>query len=172
MGFDQQGGRMTTESPRDPRAETESAESGSEGEKTASAAFRDAAVRLAEVREYVSFYIATKTDALKLTVRKAIFFAVVGILALLVAAGAVVTAVVMLLSGLARGLGAALGGRLWAGDLIVGFGVLAIIAVGAWIGASAMTGASRRRTVEKYESRKRDQRTRFGHDVEQPPGGN
>jgi hypothetical protein len=45
--------------------------------------------------------------------------------------------------------------------------MLVIVAIAARMGLSMVTGSTRLRTVEKYESRKRQQRDRFGHDVKQ-----
>ncbi|HET6247829.1 MAG TPA: hypothetical protein VFE47_09035 [Tepidisphaeraceae bacterium] len=135
-------------------------------DETASAAFHDAAKRLAEIREYIGYYIAVQADAARLAVRNAIFYAALGILGLFAAAAAVVAAVVLFLIGIAQVIGAALGGRVWAGELIVGVVVLAALALGAKIASSSITGSSRRKTVQKYESLQRKQRTRFGQSVD------
>jgi len=118
-----------------------------------------------EIREYLAYLIAAELDAVKLAVRSAVIYAVLGVVALLGAAAVVVTAVVLLLEGAAEGISAALNGRLWAGELIVSVGVLAIIVVSALVALGAVKRSSRRLTVEKYETRKRDQRTRLGEDV-------
>jgi hypothetical protein len=77
----------------------------------------------------------------------------------------VVTAVVLLCRGIAGGLGALFGGRLWLGELVTAILFLAIIGAGVWFGLGRVTKASRERTVKKYASRQQQQRARFGTDV-------
>lgn len=156
---------QTAENPASPQAGSRF-ESGS-GKPDASFAgiWQQIVLRLAEIREYAAFLLSAKLDAVKLAVRSAILYAVLGIVALLGVAAAVVTAVVLLLQGAAQGISRALNSGMWAGDLIVAVAVLAIVAIGARIFAAGVTRSSRRTTVEKYESRKRDQRARFGQDV-------
>ena len=60
------------------------------------------------------------------------------------------------------------GGRAWAGDLVAGVVVLAIIAGAAWYMMKKLTGNWRTLTIQKYEQRKQTQREQFdGHDVNQ-----
>ena len=75
------------------------------------AAFSDAAERLRELRDYAAYYVSAKLDKLKLTARKAIIFAVLGIVGLFVAVTLVIMSVVLLCLGIAGGLGALLGTR-------------------------------------------------------------
>lgn len=142
-----------------------SSNGGDPAPETAGAAFSDAAARLGEVREYVAYYIAAKMDAVKGTVRNVVLYAILGVLALLAGAAAVIVSVALFLIGAAHGIGAALGDRPWLGELIVSVVVLGVIVVGAWLGVSMVTKSSRKKTVEKYESRKREQLSRFGHDL-------
>jgi len=135
--------------------------------KTPAEVFDDLKLRIAEVREYVAYFVAVKADAIKLVVRTTVVYAAMGIIALLAVVAAVVTAVVMLLTGAAQAIGSALGGRMWLGDLIVGAGLLALLAIGVYIGVSSLTRSSRKNTVNKYESRQRAQQSQFGRDVEQ-----
>jgi hypothetical protein len=169
---------MKTESPPDASAGVSGASnprpatpesSNPSAPQTAADAFHDATARLVEIREYVSFYLAAKADALKLSVRSAVFYAVLGVVGLIAASAAVVVAVTLLLIGIAHGLGALFGGHLWLGDLIVGIVILGVIALGAKMAVSKVFGSSRTKTVEKYESRKRVQRNRFGHDLNRQP---
>lgn len=168
---------MNTQSPPDAppgaagksASRPESTDSAPSAHETAAAAFADAKARLGEIREYISYYLAAKADAFKLSLRTAVFYAALGVIGLIGGAAAIVVAVALLLVGGAHGIGAALGDRMWLGDLILGAVVLALLALGARIAISKVFGASRKQTVEKYESRKREQRTRFGHDVGTPP---
>ena len=128
-------------------------------------------LRIAEIREFLAFLVSTKLDAAKLVVRNGVLYAIMGVVALLGVAAAVVTAVVLLLQGAADGISIALHTGIWAGDLIVAGAVLVVVVIGAWVVVRSATGSSRRNTVEKYESRKRDQRIRFGQDVGERAAG-
>jgi hypothetical protein len=119
----------------------------------------------AELREYFSYFVAAKLDGIKLSLRRAGIFAALGIVALLAGSALVVTAVVMVCAGLAQLIAQALDGRAWAGNLIVGLGVLLLVGGGTWFGMSFLTGKSRKWTVKKYELRRTRQRADFGHDV-------
>ncbi|MDB5301565.1 MAG: hypothetical protein JWO87_3228 [Phycisphaerales bacterium] len=130
-------------------------------------ALHDATKRFAEVREYVAYFISAKIDGLKVTARNIGVYAALGVLGLLAGGAMVVAAVVLLLTGAAHGIGAALGGMDWLGDLIIGAFVLIVLAVGVIVALRKLTNTSRKTLVQKYESRKRDQRLQFGHDVRQ-----
>lgn len=130
-----------------------------------SEALNQAMHRLGEVKEYAAYLVAAKIDALKITLRNVGVYAALGILGGLAAAAMLVTAAALLVIGAAHGIGAALGGRPWLGDLIIGVFILGLVGVGAFFGASLVMKSTRKKTVQKYESRKRDQRLRYGHDV-------
>jgi hypothetical protein len=133
-----------------------------------SEAFRDAVAQVGELKEYASHFIAAKVDGLKLSVRKAVIFAGLGLVAVLAAATVVITAVVLLLAGSAQALGVLLGGRAWAGNLLVGSIVLVAVGLGAWIFQRRFFNTSRKATVQRYERRLKTQRVRHnGHDAVQ-----
>ncbi|MGH7175873.1 MAG: hypothetical protein ACREJC_00705, partial [Tepidisphaeraceae bacterium] len=93
--------------------------------------FRTAAQRMAEMREYASYYISARLDAAKLTVRKAVALAVLCVIGAVVASVLLAGAVVVLLIGIAHGIGAMFEpDRPWAGELIVG----AVVLLGCGIG--------------------------------------
>jgi hypothetical protein len=126
---------------------------------SASRAFAHAASHVAEIREYVAIYVAARVDALKLVLRQVVLYAVLGIIGLLAAATGVIMAVALLLMGAADGISATIPGHQhWVGDFIVGGSVLALLGVGAYMVAKSVARSSRKLTVEKYESRKRNQR--------------
>ena len=132
--------------------------------RDAGEAFHDAMARVAELQEYIAYYVSAKTDAIKLSARKAIIAIALGLIGLLAVVAAVAAAMVMLLHGIAEAIGSALG-RPWLGELIVGAGFFALLGIGAFVGVRVVTSGSRKKTVEKYESRKTAQRSRFGHHV-------
>jgi hypothetical protein len=126
-----------------------------------------AMARLAELREYAAYFIAAKMDGIKIGLRNAGIYAALGVLGAIAGASFIVVAATLLLIGCAHGLGALFGGRDWLGDLIVGVVVLAAVAIGAVLGLKMITGTSRKKTVEKYETRQHQQRRSYGHDVKQ-----
>jgi hypothetical protein len=130
-------------------------------------AFRHVGQRLGELGEYVSYFISAKTDGIKLTLRNVAMYAALGIVGLLAAGAMVVSAVVLVCWGIALGLSALLGHHLWAGYLVTGVLILALIGGGTWFGLKKFTGSSRERLVKKYAARQHEQRRKFGRDVEQ-----
>ncbi|MGH7215535.1 MAG: phage holin family protein [Tepidisphaeraceae bacterium] len=129
-------------------------------------AFRQAASRIGELKEYASYYASAKVDGVKASLRRLLVYAALGVVAGLAGAALAVTACVLTLVGLARLINSAAQSA-WLGQLLVGLGVLLIMGVGAFVGMSMMTKASKNRTVAKYELRQRKQRDDFGHDVAQ-----
>jgi hypothetical protein len=129
--------------------------------------FQKAMDRIGELKEYASYFVAAKLDGIKVTVRNLGIYAALGVIGALAAGAMVVMAVVLFLVGAAHGLGAAMGGRDWAGDLIVGVLVLGLLAAGVIIGMKMLTKSFHKSLVDKYESRQHDQKRTFGHDVEQ-----
>lgn len=129
-------------------------------------AFRSALHQVGELKEIAAYYIAAKADSLRLSVRTILVYAVLGVLGVFLGSAALVTAVVLLLTGLSGAIGTLFNpDRAWAGALIVSVAILALVVVGALIGIKRLTGSGRKKTVQKYESRQQDQRSRFGHSV-------
>lgn len=158
-----------TEKPPDPSKNMgwETRASADAPAETPGEAFHEAMAKVAELREYAGYFVSAKVDALKLGLRNAGIYAALGILGAIAGASFIVIAAALFLIGCAHGLGAAFGGRDWLGDLIVGVVVLAIVAVGAMMGLKMVSGSSRKKTVEKYETRQHQQRCSYGHDVNQ-----
>jgi len=128
---------------------------------------KEAAAKLAEVKEYAGVLVAAKLDALKLTLRNVAVYAALGIVGGIVGIGALVAGVVLLLSGLSGLIGEIFPEKWedWGGPLVVGLLVVGGAVVGVLVGMKLITGSSRKRTIEKYENRKRDERLAYGHDV-------
>ena len=125
-------------------------------------AMREAMHKFAEVRAYAQQYLTARIDQLKLTARKIAILAVLGIVGLFALGAMVIIALVLLLAGFAGAIGSALGGRMWAGDLIVGAVVLGVFAAGAYVGLGMLNKASLKSTVKKYELAQKQQRDSFG----------
>lgn len=136
----------------------------------AEAALRDAMSRLGELKEYASYFVAAKVDQYKVSAQKAAISKGIGVAAAVVACAAIVTAVVLLLGGMAEGVGALavywIGpGWQWLGPTIVGLIVLSAGALGALLGPKWLSRRTRAKLVAKYAERRRRQRAKYGHDV-------
>jgi len=137
-------------------------------EETPREALSDAATRFAELKAYLAQYVSARADGIKLSIRKVVLLAIMGVLGLIVGGAVLVTAAVIIVTGLAQLIGHLLGDRLWAGNLIVGVGVLGLVALGAWLVVRKMTQSSHKSTVNRYERRLKQQRvTLDGHDARQ-----
>jgi hypothetical protein len=131
------------------------------GERAPDPSLRDAMGPFREFKAYAAQYASAKVDSLKLSLRKAVVYAGLGLLALIALMTLVVTGVVFAISGTAQALSVLLGGRAWAGSLIAGVGVLGIVALGTWVGFRLMFNKSRAATVKRYEQRIREQQLQF-----------
>jgi hypothetical protein len=118
-----------------------------------------------ELREYVSYYAAARTDSVKCSVRNAIGRIVLAALGFVAVGGLIVIASWFVLSGISQGAGALFGDRAWIGTVITGVLALAGVGLGVSCAAWARKNASRKRTVREYETRDARQRARFGRDV-------
>lgn len=149
--------RAQPDEPSEPQPE-------SNGTKSKEA-LRQALNEVQELKQYASQYLSAQADRFRLSVRKVIVAAVLGILALLVGISVVVVAVSLMLIGLSGAIATSLGGRVWAGHLIVGGGVLLVLALGSWLGVRMFFASSRTSTIKRYESRIAHQRQSHGHDA-------
>ncbi len=120
--------------------------------------------RLGEIREYATYYLSTKTDAVKSSITWLLVYALLGIVAAIIGAAVLVTVGVLLITGIAGGLGQ-LFGYPWLGQLVTAVLMLGIIGVGAWIGMKMLRNTLTRKLMAKYEQRHEEQRRRFGADV-------
>lgn len=128
-------------------------------------AMKDLSRQVGELRSHLAYFVSAKLDGVKVSVRNAGIYAALGIIGLIGIGGMVVTAVVLLLGGLAGAVSAMFGASVWLGELLVGVLVLALIGVGTWLGLSRLTKRFRENMVDKYERKCNEQRSEFGHDV-------
>jgi hypothetical protein len=128
---------------------------------------RDAMLKdAAQFLAYAGHYTSARLDRMLLSARDgAITGLILAGLGILVLATAIVC-VVLLLEGFAGGLGVALNGALWGGQLIVGGGILLLIGLTVLIVLAVVNAKLRHARIEKYEKLKRNERARFGHDVD------
>lgn len=163
--FDPQEAAPRTAEP--PFAGNEAAGHGHDGDghtESPSEALRQAVSQFGELREYASYFVAARLDAIKLSIRSVGLYAALGVFGVFAAGGLVVTAVVLLCTGLAGAVGAAFQAR-WLGDLIIGGGLLLVVALGLYLMRMLVMRGWQRASVRKYEARKHDQQARFGHDI-------
>jgi len=105
---------------------------------------------LAELGEYVRYYISATLDQWKIVGRNVGIYAALGIVGLLAAATVVVTAVVLLLVGLAIAIGKAFEpDQFWAGAVIVAVVVLGGLAGAVVFGMKWLSRMSRAALVKK-----------------------
>ena len=129
-------------------------------------AFSAAGKNFAELKDYLGYFFAAKMDGIKVSFRNLGLYAVLGVLGGIAGAAFVVTAAVLLLTGLAGAIGAIFDpDKPWVGQIVVGLLVLGTLAAGVVLFLKKFTKTSRERTVKKYESRQRQQRVDYGHDV-------
>jgi len=129
-------------------------------------ALRSAAQHLGEAKEYASNFIAAKVDATKLSIRRLVLMLALGIVAGLCGAAMLITAAVLLVNGIATGVGHLFDpDKVWLGQIIVGLLFVIGVNVLVFMMIRKMIGASRDATVKKYESRHSQQRNRYGRDV-------
>jgi hypothetical protein len=118
-----------------------------------------------ELLDYLAYYLSVQADQFRLRVRRVILAAMLGIMALVAGLAFIVTAVAILLSGIAQGLGHLFGGHMWLGNLVTGLAVLCLTALALVVVSRRVVSFSRTRTFEKYAELRQHQRQQHGHDV-------
>ncbi|QOV91493.1 hypothetical protein [Humisphaera borealis] len=122
--------------------------------------------RIGEIREYASYYVAAQTDSIKTKATWIAIYIGLGVVAAVIAIAALATLGVLLISGIAGGLGE-LFGRAWLGHLVTAVGLLALFGIGTWVGLKVLRSSLKRKLMAKYEQRHQEQRRRYGSDVGQ-----
>ena len=128
-------------------------------------ALKDISTRLSELGEYVSYYIGAKVDGIKVSVRNVGIMAGLGVVGLIAGGAFLATLMVLLLRGIAYGLGDLLWDKWWLGELITAVLFLGGIGLGVMIVMKKLTKSSRERTAKKYAARQQSERVKFGTDV-------
>ena len=123
--------------------------------------------QIAILREFTLHYIEAQKDQAKATVRRLVINVAMGIVAAIIGATLLIVSTILVADGLAELISVALGGRPWAGKLILGGGLLVLFGLVAAIIIARLRRAERRRIIRKYESRHHAQRAKFGSDVTQ-----
>jgi hypothetical protein len=124
----------------------------------------DFAGQFEQLRTYLAYYFLTKFDLARASVRRFIVHTAIISVLVLAMAGAIVTAVVLVLRGFAEAVGS-LFSRAWIGDLVCGGGFLTLLVCGLVVVRLQLLDHFRRRTIGSYEKRRERQREKFGTDV-------
>lgn len=151
--------------PPDDRSTDESDESKSHG--SAAELFAPLMLHFQELLEYVSYYLSAQSDLVRAKVRRLALYTVLGIIGAIAVATTLVVAVVLVLVGIAGGLGELFANRPWAGSLATGCILLAVAFGSLKLVLPQWVAQSRRKVKEKYDRRRQTQRARFGHDVDE-----
>lgn len=158
-------GSAGTRPPLDPGSAHGSVPPRSSEARATADPLKDVAAHWTEVREFLNHFLTAKADQVKLQARQVALWALAGVAGGIAGLAAIITAVVFLLDGTASGLAELLGGRLWAGQLIVGSAVLLGIGLAGWLGIRKFFQSSHKRMVAKYDRRHSLQRFTFGYDA-------
>ncbi|HSV14737.1 MAG TPA: phage holin family protein [Tepidisphaeraceae bacterium] len=132
---------------------------------TPASAFGEMGERISEMRDYAAYYVKARVDKIKAALRNILVMAALGIVGLIAGGALVVTAVVLLCTGIAQGLTALFGGHAWAGNLVTAVLLLGMIGIVAYVALTKITKTSKERMVHAYEQLKREQRADHGTDV-------
>lgn len=114
--------------------------------------------QIAVLAQQFGYYFEIRKDQLRLKVRTWLMLGAVGVLAAIVGVIALVVAAYMVLNGIALGIAELLDGQIWAGQLITGFGVLGITAATIYAFIRRATAKSQSLTRQKYERLQYEQR--------------
>jgi len=136
-----------------------------EQEPSAAEALRRLQQQIGELQAYCAHVVSAKRDGLLLSIRQSVLWVVLGIVGLIALAGLLITSLVLLLDGAAAGLALLFGGQLWLGHIVVGGGVLVLLALGMFIGVRTWQNRSRQQKVQQYDERQLQQRATYGHSV-------
>lgn len=117
-----------------------------------------------EIAELVRHYLTARKDSVVLRARAFLLWTIAGFAVAAIVLVALLTATVILIVGLADGLGSAFG-QVWLGRIIVGGALLAGTAIVASLLVLLRIRSSHKQTVSTYASRHHHQRVDFGQDV-------
>ena len=120
--------------------------------------------RFDEFVDYAIYYLISRLDALRYAFKRRILIASIMAVTVFAAAGAIVTAVVLLCEGICDALSAMLGHR-WAGELVTSLLLLGLVAVAGSIAINRLFIGPYHKLVDRYDELRRRQRQRHGRDV-------
>jgi len=154
-----ESGQAPNDASPNPQADSQSEAKGPE-------AVHEAFQRLGEGREYLVYWAAAEFDRLKLRLRKAAVWGIVGLAGIVIVLAILMTAAGLLLVGIAEVVAEWLGGRLWLGMVLTGAGVFLLCAAGLAIGLWSWQKSAYAATRERFAALRRRQKAKFGQSVE------
>lgn len=104
-----------------------------------------------EARQYAAQYIAVQAARIRIAIRSAVLFCVVILTLAIVGVTVLAVATIFLFTGVAGAIGELLGGRLWAGELIIGIVVLTTITLLGYFSIKRFVRSARRATLSSFE---------------------
>jgi len=160
---------MTPETSSTAPPDTDPAETPTDPCKSPEEVFASLRGRFDEFVDYAVYYLISRIDALKFAIKRRILTASLISVAVLAAAGAIITAVVLLAEGICDGLTDLLGHR-WAGEFATGALLLGGVGIAGIYAITRFMSGPHLRTVRQYEALRQRQRERRGCDVTNRPG--
>jgi hypothetical protein len=121
---------------------------------------------LSELQMLAGHYVRARADQIAARVRMLLFWAIAALVGVIIAVAFLVTAVVLVLRGIATGL-ILLGLQPWAADFITG--LVCIVAIGSTIAFVSLSRkrAARRKGRDDYEHFRARYRAKFGHSLDE-----
>jgi hypothetical protein len=163
---------MITSGSNGSRGRTEAQDAPSRDDAAHGTPFRSVVQDARALYAYAIHYLAAQLDAAGARVRRIVLWTLAAIVTAVAGLTAIIVAVVMVLTGLARGVGLLLGGEDWAGLLVIGTGILGLIAAAGYFSIRAWSHRRAQTTRERYERRREKERSEFGTDtVQRATGG-
>jgi hypothetical protein len=117
---------------------------------------------LSELQMLAGHYIRARADQITARVRTLLFWAIAGAIGLIIAVAFLVTAVVLVLRGIADGL-VRLHLQSWAAELVTGVVCIGAVASAMAIVSWSQKKAARRKRHDDYEHFRARYRAKFGH---------
>jgi len=124
--------------------------------------------KIGEAWQYLLYLTATEVDRFKLKARKVIAAALLGIMALIIALAILAAAAGILLWSIAGAIAALFGWPTWAGGLLTGCLILALVFGGTFFGLRGWQAASFKATKVRYRARRQALRSRFREPIVPP----
>jgi hypothetical protein len=123
--------------------------------------------QLEELGELLSFYVSARFDAIKASLMRNAVLAGAALVAVVAVAALLGGCLAIGILGLAQLVAGALGDRVWAGYVIIGFGLPLACGLAGWAALVIFSRRQAERTRHKYARRRDEQKTRFGRDVQE-----
>lgn len=129
-------------------------------------AFAEAVERLREAQDYFAYLLAVEFDRVRLYIRRAASWAILGLAGVAVLVAILMTAAGLLVWGISDLIARALGQPMWVGAVITGGSVLLFGATGLALVLWSWNWSAFSSLRSRYAKRRRRQRERFGRTID------